>query len=129
LDALAAIVPQLTAVASATGVAIEELSSDVDLTRWITQEAVDRLLSYSGSANRSIPHPLDTERWREFVCQVYRDGRKLSPDVLRRYMDEELHWDEEQAYKHACDFESGLALLQHFDQGTQRYPRPRPSRN
>lgn len=126
---LGAVVPLLEEYAVKVGLSIEELPGETDLSRWLTEDAIAKLHGYSSLANRSIPHPLDQDRWREFICQVFRDGSDLSPNILERYMNEELGWTSDQASEHAIDFEQGLALLKHFTEGSRQFPRSSPHRN
>lgn len=126
---LGAVVPLLEPYAAEAGLSIEELPGETDLSSWLTDDAIAKLRGYSVLANRSIPHPLDRERWREFICQVFRDRSNLSTEILKRYMSEELGWTNDQAYEHAVDFQQGMALLKHYSEGSRQFPRSTPHCN
>jgi hypothetical protein len=85
------------------------------ITHWLTREAADLLTSFSRSANRSIPHPLDTERWRAFLIKAHLERTTLDTETLFRWLTEEERWPEEEADRLILQFEFALQLLDDYD--------------
>jgi hypothetical protein len=80
-------------------------------------EPLARLLKvFSSLANKSILHPLDDKRWREFLIATHRSGTQVHTETLRTLLVEELGWPEEQATKLAGEYYNGLELLEAYDE-------------
>jgi hypothetical protein len=80
-------------------------------------EPLARLLRvFSKLANKSTLHPLDDERWREFLIATHRSGAQVHAETLRTLLVEELDWPEEQATKLAGEYYNGLELLEAYDE-------------
>ena len=86
------------------------------ITDHISPEAVDRLHGFSNAANKSTgsSHPMDQERWFDFIILTHRDQTDAS-GVLGRYLVEELGWSDERAHELIIEYEKGYALLDRFD--------------
>lgn len=80
-------------------------------------EPLSRLLKrFSTLANKSVLHPLDDKRWREFLIATHQSGTQVDADTLRMLLVEELGWPEEQAQKLAIEYYNGLELLEAYDE-------------
>lgn len=97
--------------------AIETTQPNQVLEDWVSPDAAVKLRRFSAAANKSTgaSHPLDEERWFDFLIAIHRAGDKLGPDRLVRWLHEAEGWDDDTAHKLAVDFENGLALLAHYD--------------
>ena len=80
-------------------------------------DVMARLRAFSAAANRSTgsSHPLDRERWFEFIVGLHRDGaaEKLSVHDLERWLVEVEKWPPQAVSKLAVEFEFAVALLEH----------------
>jgi hypothetical protein len=80
-------------------------------------EPLSRLLKrFSTLANKSVLHPLDDKRWREFLIATHQSGTQVHTETLRTLLVEELGWPEEQAQKLAIEYYNGLELLEAYDE-------------
>lgn len=106
-----------TPVARDFGLRINDTSEDADITRWISADAAEALLGFSNAANKSTgsAHPLDFDRWVRFIIRVHREKSGLAPDLLGRFLMEELGWREDKAYDLVLQYEFGLGLLKASD--------------
>ena len=72
-----------------------ELKSDAQtIDDWLCPESAKHLKQFSRAANHSTgsSHPLDRERWFEFIWSVYRNHDDLGTDNLQRWLLEEEEW-------------------------------------
>ena len=97
------------------GLAVKVTADRLPITHWLSQEAADRLKIFSHLANRSMLHPLDSERWRAFLIQAHREHSDLSPEILHRWLTEIEHWPDERAGELAIEFEFASNLLEDYD--------------
>jgi hypothetical protein len=74
------------------------------------------LTVFSDNANKSMLHPLDQARWRAFVVASHKKRHKISSDVLKNILVEELSWPEEAAWDLASRYQDGLELLEEYDE-------------
>jgi hypothetical protein len=74
-----------------------------------------QLRSFSTLANRSILHPLDRQRWNEFLASAHREGAELNADMLQRWLIEEEKWSEDQAIGLAIEYEHARDLLATYE--------------
>lgn len=70
---------------------------------------------FSDNANMSGLHPFDQARWRAFVIASHKKRHKISSDVLKNILVEELSWPEEAAWNLAGRYQDGLELLEDYD--------------
>ena len=96
------------------GADLELGNSDPHLDDFVSPNTAKLLRSFSARANRSILHPLDRERWNEFLAAAYREGAKLDPSMLKRWLIEEEKWPEDEAITLAIEYEHARDLLQVF---------------
>lgn len=88
--------------------------SDIDLTRQLPQAVYDRLRRFSVAANKRTgsSHPLDQERWMDFLIAVDDARIRLDSQTLARWLVESEGWDADQASRLAEEYEFGRELLQ-----------------
>jgi hypothetical protein len=101
--------------ADAAGVNIDLGNPDPQLEDFMSSETAKLLRSFSREANRSVFHPLDRRRWNEFLASAYREGAKLPPELLQRWLVEEEKWPEDEAINLAMEFEHARDLLETFE--------------
>lgn len=99
------------------GFEVEVTNPKRDIDDWLSPDAVIKLRSFSGAANKSTgaSHPMDERRWFDFLISVHRSEKNLSSDILARWLHEAEGWDEQTAHELAGDFENSLSLLTHYD--------------
>lgn len=94
------------------------LSSDeMKLEDLISHEAAKKLRTFSSCANRSTgsSHPMDRERWYDFLVTVHREDNKLGYDILFRWLVEEEKWPEEIAHDLIIEYEFAGGLISFCD--------------
>jgi len=104
-----------TVVAVADALALQhELTPDTrPITFWITENAAEKLRRFSQCANKSSgsAHPMDRNRWFDFLTQVVADRSELDTDTLARWLVLIEHWPEESARDLVLEYEFGRDLL------------------
>ena len=82
------------------------------------REVVVALQRFSGGANKSTgtAHPMDAERWYEFLIAAHASNCELNTDHLKRWLIEEEGWEEEMAWELAVEYERGRSLLAKYDE-------------
>ena len=91
-----------------------ELTHDeLPLTNWLTEKAAEKLVRFSKCANKSTgsAHPLDRDRWFDFLVQVVSDGSDFDTGTLEQWLITIEHWPEESAYNIILQYEFGIDLL------------------
>ncbi|MGA2739659.1 MAG: hypothetical protein ABSG65_19745 [Bryobacteraceae bacterium] len=101
--------------ASATGVQVELGTADPQIEDFLSAPTARLLRSFSGCANRSILHPLDRERWNEFLTAAHREDAPLSASMLQRWLIEEEGWPEDEASNLAIEYEQARGLLEVYE--------------
>ena len=83
----------------------------------IGEDAYSVLKSFSSGANKSTgnTHPLDFNRWCDFVFIIYRNKIELSVDELINWFVED-GWSDDMATKLGLEFEYSLDLLEKYEQ-------------
>lgn len=104
-------------VAARASFRIEITDGRQQLSDWIPAEAARKLRAFSAAANKSTgsTHPMDRQRWFEFILAVHRSGSQLDTDRLARWLNEVDRWDEESAYRLAGEFERYVSVLEYAD--------------
>lgn len=104
-------------VAARAGFRVELTDGRQQLSDWISPEAARKLRVFSAAANKSSgsSHPMDRERWFDFILAVHRSGSQLDTDRLARWLNEVDRWDEDSAYKLAGEFERYISILEYAD--------------
>ena len=95
-----------------------ELSSDTfRLEDAFSVEALRKLRGFSDNANKEtgIGHPLDRERWLEFVVAAHEAGSEIDEATLSHLLEEELGWPEDVASDLGRDYRIARDALQFYD--------------
>lgn len=87
---------------------LEELMSD---------HTFKSLKSFSTLANKSTgsAHPMDQERWFDFLINLHYDRHQCDAHVLKRWLVGSEGWAEDKASDLAIEFEFGIGLLKRLD--------------
>lgn len=85
-----------------------------DLEKDLPAKVYQALSAFSGAANKSTgsSHPMDRERWYEFIWRAHESGCDLDPTVLGQWFEAD-GWESDEARELAIEFESGRGLLRH----------------
>ncbi|NDP22294.1 MAG: hypothetical protein GZ091_14615 [Paludibacter sp.] len=83
----------------------------------IGEDALKALVAFSHGANKSTgnTHPLDFNRWCDFVFIVFRNNIELGVSELIDWF-QENGWSEDMAHKLGLEYEYSLDLLVHYEQ-------------
>ncbi len=108
--------------AEAVGWSAELTDDERPIEYWLGDEAAARLKAFSGLANKGTgsSHPLDAERWREFLILTHRAKANLDAARLYEWLLGQ-NWGEEQASRLAVEYEEGRDLLSAYDTHLQGY--------
>jgi hypothetical protein len=108
----------LDAVAKAGDFELEVTPSIQTIDHWIGAPAATALRRFSSLANKSTgaAHPLDRDRWFDFVIAVYHANEAISTDLLARWLQEVEGWSSEFAYELAGEYETLLSFLKHYEE-------------
>ncbi|MCY4057824.1 MAG: hypothetical protein OXG44_07470, partial [Gammaproteobacteria bacterium] len=87
------------------------------MTDWTSKEAADALHLFSLMANKATgsSHPMDAERWRNFLIADHRAEGSLSSHNLHRWLVEVEDWPSEEAKDLVNERDTAVELLQHYD--------------
>jgi hypothetical protein len=87
---------------------------DVDLAAQLPQDVYSRLRLFSVAANKRTgsSHPLDQERWMDFLIASDKATVSLDSHILARWLVEVEGWESELASRLAQEYEFGRELLQ-----------------
>lgn len=94
---------------------------DLDLGRLMSTAAFAKLQTFSAAANKSTgsAHPLDLDRWFDFLVELHTGKHRLDTASLGRWLTEVEGWSEEQAADLRQEFAFALGLLRYADQKKQ----------
>ena len=106
-DVLRHVQPQNTIDVSLTG-------TTVDLRSQLPERVYERLHFFSVAANKMTgsSHPLDRERWMDFLIKSVEEGVTLDARTLSRWLIEEEQWEPDQASRLAEEYAFGRDLLE-----------------
>lgn len=106
------------------GPAAEEMGLRVRLSKtgvvtiadYVSEVTAEKLRRFSESANKSTgsSHPMDNERWNDFVIANHRNRDYLPTDILKLWLVED-GWDADTAYDLTIEYEQGISLLRRYD--------------
>jgi hypothetical protein len=99
------------AAAHAAGAHVELQTQEIYLEELLSPEAAQALRQFSQVANRTMLHPLDRQRWNQFLSFAYRDKATLNSSLLKRWLMEEERWSEDGATQLAIEYENAKDLL------------------
>jgi hypothetical protein len=95
------------------GVHVELTTNQADLSNWLSDEAAEKLRTFSMTANNRAGFllPRDQEQWMDFIVTSHREGRQLDAMTLRRWLIENEGWSPEIADQLAGEYAFGGELL------------------
>jgi hypothetical protein len=99
--------------ADAAGITAELTGSMQTLDDWTTPQVASALRLFSRLANKSTgsSHPLDKERWFDFIVKAHASPDRLDTSELLRWLVEAENWGEDEASDLVIEYEFGLGLL------------------
>jgi hypothetical protein len=99
-----------------TGVSITFSGGNVTPEDLLGRKPAKLLKLFSNAANKSSgsSHPLDRERWFNFIISAHLNGSKASTSELGQCLLED-GWSDEMAHKLVCQYEYAKDLLQSYD--------------
>lgn len=90
----------------------------LDIEKLAGEETFKALVKWEACCNHSTgnTHPMDFERWADFISTAVKFNSKLTVEDLERWLVEVKGWDKEGdlTEKIVLDYEHGLALIQHY---------------
>lgn len=103
--------------AESLGLSHELTPSVRSVESYFDEEAFRCLKRFSVLANKSTgsSHPMDRDRWHDFIIAVHRSGRPLVTEVLERWLVEEQGWTEDRADRLGSQASFGVGLLAAYD--------------
>jgi hypothetical protein len=103
-------------MATSSDLVVELGEADVGIDHWLSRETINRLRSFSASANKATgaSHPRDRERWHSFIVAAHDENAPLDPATLARWLHEEGGWSASAASDLAVEYESGRDLLSSY---------------
>ena len=106
----------VVAAAESTGVISKMSNPEITINNWLNNETVARLEKFSRAANKHTgsSHPLDEERWFDFIVSSYKSKSGLPIDILGRWLVED-GWNEEKASDLMIEYERAIALLLFYE--------------
>jgi hypothetical protein len=89
---------------------------EVELENYMSEKSAEKLRLFSISANKSTgsAHPLDQERWNDFICETFIQKENDVLTILGRWLSEVEGWDDERANELISEYENGISLLRHY---------------
>jgi hypothetical protein len=99
--------------AAETGAKIEITPPRQTLDDWVIPTVARALRAFSSLANKSTgsAHPMDLERWLDFIAKAHDSGNPLGTDQLMRWLVEVEKWPEREASDLVSQYGFGLDLL------------------
>lgn len=100
-----------------SGIELVLTSTDQTIEDWTDHDTASALKRFSSLANKSTgrSHPLDEERWLDFIISAHHGGRPLDPEQLSRWLIEVERWSDDIAHDLASEYSMGMALLDRYD--------------
>lgn len=104
-------------IIKSSGIELVLTSAEQTIEDWTDLATASALKRFSSLANKSTgrSHPLDEERWLEFIISAHNGGRSLDPEQLSRWLIEVEQWSDDIAHDLASDYSMGMALLDRYD--------------
>lgn len=99
--------------AETCGARAELTEPEADLETWLSPGTATKLRTFSALANKRTgsSHPLDRERWYEFIRSAHEEQADFSSSALARWLHEEGGWDAELSNHLAIEYEFARGLL------------------
>lgn len=95
-----------------------DLSADREALADLVLPSTARALeAFSSNANKTMggSHPLDQQRWRNFIFAAHNDPQGFDAEMLLRWLTEVESWSEDTASELARQFDFALTLLEEYD--------------
>jgi hypothetical protein len=104
-------------IIKSSGIELVLTSADQTIEGWTDLATASALKRFSSLANKSTgrSHPLDDERWLDFIISAHHGGRPLDTEQLSRWLIEVERWSDDIAHDLASDYSMGIALLDRFN--------------
>lgn len=104
-------------IIKSSGIELVLTSADQTIEDWTDPATASALKRFSSLANKSTgrSHPLDEERWLDFIIAAHRGGRPLDSEQLSSWLIEVEQWSDEIAHELASDYSMGMDLLNRYD--------------
>ncbi|MBX4150734.1 hypothetical protein [Paenibacillus lautus] len=98
---------------------IEVTADNLLLQDIVGQAVADKLRLFSRAANKSTgsSHPLDKQRWNDFVITSFNNDMIIDASTLKRWLTEEEGWDHNIASDLSVDYEKAISLLAQYEEG------------
>lgn len=102
----------------ATGFEVKLSVDAVQIEDMLSPAAAEALRRFSALANKSTgaAHPLDRQRWFDFIIQAHQDHSDLDADFLHRWLLESDDWPQSRASDLAIEYERSRALLTRYEE-------------
>jgi hypothetical protein len=99
--------------ADSLNVSVELTAPEQSVENWLSPESARRLQEFSAAAIKSTgsSHPIDRERWCDFLIAMHRANENPSVSLLKRWLVEEEKWPEEVAFDLVSEIEFARDLL------------------
>jgi hypothetical protein len=99
--------------AERNGARAEMTEPQADLERWLPGGVADKLRVFCSIANKRTgsSHPMDRERWYNFLVAAHEANADLNAPTLARWLTEAGGWDDEMAERLAIEYEFARGLL------------------
>lgn len=99
----------------------KEFNYSLSSEEWLMEDHLDeatynKLLGFSRAANKTTgsAHPLDRERWLDFVISCVRSENEIHASDLARWLREVEGWPNDVSSDLAIEFELGVELLKRY---------------
>lgn len=104
-------------VIDSAGIELVLTSADQRIDDWTDIATASALKRFSGLANKATgrSHPLDEERWLDFIISAHHSGRPPDPEQLSRWLIEVEQWSDDVAQNLVSDYSMSMVLLKHYD--------------
>lgn len=96
-----------------------DLSSGLEsIENWMDQDTAATLKRFSNLANKSTGrgHPMDGDRWIDFLLSAHRKNSPLNSEQLARWLFEVERWPSEIANELALEYDLSRLLLSKYDE-------------
>lgn len=99
------------------GYSVVMSNSTLQLENMVSPAVAEALRRFSVLANKSTgaSHPLDRDRWFDFILLAHRENAQLDASVLARWLSESEGWFEDCARDLAGEYERSRSLLTRYE--------------
>jgi hypothetical protein len=103
--------------AAEAGFTVETSPATQGLDDWLPRQAGDALRRFSGLANKETGslHPMDRQRWFNFLLAAHHSRGSLDAQRLVRWLTEIEGWSGEKALDLAVEYDFAMDLLDEYD--------------